>query len=193
LDIRGIAVIQGIRRVVTGHDVDGNAVIASDELIAGNTSWVRPGDVFHRLWGWDVVPTLPDDGSQAAMNDFYPPNGGSRFVVITLGPDSVGVHPPRVAVSELVAEFARLLPGAAQYVDPAAPRFHRTPTVDLAVVLSGRVTIELDSGDRATLSAGDTLVQNGTSHAWINVGPESAQIGFVMTGVAHATIPTSHP
>jgi hypothetical protein len=36
-------------------------------------------------------------------------------------------------------------------------------------------------------------VQNGTSHAWINVGPELAQIGFVMTGVAHSAIPTRHP
>jgi hypothetical protein len=183
----------GIRRVVTGHDVSGKAVIASDEVITGSTSWVRPGDVFHRLWGWEVAPTLPDDGSQPATHDFYPPNGGARFVVITLRPDSMGTDPPRVVVSELVAEFARLLPGAAQYVDRAAPRFHRTPTVDLAVVLSGQVTIELDSGGRATLSAGDILVQNGTSHAWINAGPESAQMGLFITGVSHADIPSTRP
>jgi hypothetical protein len=184
---------QAIRRVVTGHDVSGKAVIASDEVITGNTSWVRPGDVFHRLWGWDVAPTFPDDGSQSTANDFYPPNGGARFVVITLSPDSTATDPPRVAVSELVAEFARLMPGAAQYVDHAAPRFHRTPTVDLAVVLSGRVTLELDTGDRATLSAGDTLVQNGTSHTWINVGPESAQIGLFIAGVTHSDIPPKRP
>ena len=184
---------QGIRRVVTGHDVEGKAVIASDELIAGSTSWVRPGDVFHRLWGWDAAPTLPDDGSQSTLDDFYPPNGGARFVVITLGPDSKETDRPSVSVSELVAEFARLLPGAAQYVDRAAPRFHRTPTVDLAVVLSGRVTIELDSGDRTTLSAGDTLVQNGTSHAWINVGQESVHIGLFITGVSHSTVRPRHP
>ena len=183
----------GIRRVVTGHDVNGETIIASDEVITGDTSWVRPGDVFHRLWGWDAPPTLPDGGSQPAIVDFYPPNGGARFVVITLSPDSTETDPPRVAFSALVAEFARLLPGAAQYVDRAAPRFHRTPTVDLAVVLSGQVTVELDSGDRATLSAGDTLVQNGTSHAWINVGPESAQMGLFITGVSHADIPSTRP
>jgi hypothetical protein len=183
----------GIRRVVTGHDVSGKAVIASDEVITGSTSWVRPGDVFHRLWGWEVASTLPDDGSQPTTHDFYPPNGGARFVVISLSPDSTETDPPRVAFSELVAEFARLLPGAAQYIDRAAPRFHRTPTVDLAVVLSGQVTIELDSGDRATLSAGDILVQNGTSHAWINAGPESAQMGLFITGVSHADIPSTRP
>jgi hypothetical protein len=183
----------GIRRVVTGHDVDGNAVIASDELIAGGTSWVRPGDEFHRLWGWDVAPTLPDDGRRSALEDFYPPNGGARFVVITLGPDTTRTERPTAPVSEVVAEFARLLPGAAQYVDRADPRFHRTPTVDLAVVLAGRVTIELDGGDRTTLSAGDTLVQYGTSHAWINLGPESALIGIFMTGVPHSTVPLRHP
>jgi hypothetical protein len=183
----------GIHRVVTGHDVNGKAVIASDELLTGATSWVRPGDVFYRLWGWDAAPTLPDDGSQPTVDDFYPPNGGARFVVITLSPDSTETDPPRAAVSELVAEFARLLPGAARYVDPAAPRFHRTPTVDLAVVLTGRVTIELDSGDRATLSAGDTLVQNGTSHAWINAGPEPARIGLFIAGVSHSDIPPGSP
>jgi hypothetical protein len=184
---------QAIRRVVTAHDATGKAVIANDEAITGDTSWVRPGDVFHRLWGWDVAPTLPDDGSQPIVDDFYPPNGGARFVVITLDPDSTETNPPPAAVSELVTEFARLLPGAARYVDRAAPRFHRTPTVDLAVVLSGQVTIELDSGDRATLSAGDTLVQNGTSHAWINDGPKSAQIGLFITGVPHSNIPSTRP
>jgi quercetin dioxygenase-like cupin family protein len=61
------------------------------------------------------------------------------------------------------------------------------------VVLSGQVTVELDSGNRATLSAGDTLVQNGTSHAWINVGPESAQMALFITGVSHADIPSTRP
>jgi quercetin dioxygenase-like cupin family protein len=55
------------------------------------------------------------------------------------------------------------------------------------------VTIELDGGDRTTLSAGDTLVQYGTSHAWINLGPESALIGIFMTGVPHSTVPLRHP
>jgi hypothetical protein len=184
---------QAIRRVVTAHDVSGKAVIASDELVTGDTSWVRPGFVVHRVWGWDMAPTSPDDGSQPATYDFFPPNGGVRFVIMSLSPDSTEIDPPRVAASELVAEFARLLPGAARYVDRLDPRFHRTPTVDLAVVLSGRVTVLLDSGDRATLSAGDTLVQNGTSHAWSNVGPESAQIAFFLAGVSHTDIPSTCP
>jgi hypothetical protein len=185
---------QAIRRVVTAHDVSGKAVIASDELVAGDTSWVRPGFVVHRVWGWDVAPTLPDDGCLPATYDFFPPNGGARFVVMSLSPDSTEIDPPRAAVSELVAEFARLLPGAERYVDRVDPRFHRTPSVDLAVVLSGRVTVVLNnSGERATLSAGDTLVQNGTSHAWSNVGPESAQIAFFLAGVPHTDTSSAHP
>jgi mannose-6-phosphate isomerase-like protein (cupin superfamily) len=183
---------RAIRRVVTAHDVSGKAVIASDELVTDETSWVRPGFAVNRVWGWDVAPTLPGDASLPATYDFFPPNGGVRFVVMTLGPDPTEIDPPGIAASEVVAEFARLLPGAARYVDRVDPRFHRTPTVDLAVVLSGRVTVVLDSGDRATLSAGDTFVQNGTSHAWRNVGPESAQIAFFLAGVSH-TDPSSTP
>jgi hypothetical protein len=184
---------QAIRRVVTGHDANGKAVIASDQVVTGDTSRVRLGFVVHRVWGWDVAPTFPDDGSLPAIYDFFPPNGGARFVVMSLSPDSAEIEPPRVAASELVAEFAKLLPGAAQYVDRVDPRFHRTPTIDLAVVLSGRVTVVLDSGDRATLSAGDTLVQNGTSHAWSNAGPESAQIAFFLAGVSHTDASSTPP
>lgn len=178
-----------IRRVVTGHDIQGKAVIASDELFGGDTSRVRPGDVFYRLWGWDLPPPLPDDGRQPTFDDFYPPHGGARFVIFDLAPDTTETEPPRIALSELIAEYDRLLPGAAQYVNPATPRFHRTPTVDFAVVLSGRVELELDSGDRTTLSAGDTLVQNGTSHAWLNVGRAPTRIGLFMAGIPHSDIP----
>jgi len=184
---------RAIRRVVTGHDVNGKAVIASDELVSGDTSRLNPGDVFYRLWGWDVPPRLPDDGHEPTTEDFYPPRAGARFVIVNLADGTTRAELPRIALADLIAEYERLLPGAAQYIDPATPRFHRTPTVDFAVVLSGRVELELDSGDRTTLSAGDTIVQNGTSHAWINIGPEPTQLGLFMAGVAHSHIPDRKP
>ena len=49
-------------------------------------------------------------------------------------------------------------------------------TVDFEVVLSGEVVLELDDGAEVTLKAGETVVQNGTRHAWHNRGDVPAVI-----------------
>jgi quercetin dioxygenase-like cupin family protein len=45
--------------------------------------------------------------------------------------------------------------------------WHATATIDVDVVLSGRVALELPGGHRAELSAGDVVVQRGTNHRWV--------------------------
>jgi hypothetical protein len=49
--------------------------------------------------------------------------------------------------------------------DPGdAGDLHATPTTDLGIVLTGTLTLRLEDGSEATLSAGDAYVQNGTRH-----------------------------
>ena len=45
---------------------------------------------------------------------------------------------------------------------------HTTDTVDLDLVLSGEMDLELDDGAEVHLRPGDSVVQNGTRHAWRN-------------------------
>ena len=45
--------------------------------------------------------------------------------------------------------------------------FHRTDSLDYAVVLEGEITLLVDEGE-ATMRAGDVAVQRATSHAWSN-------------------------
>ena len=59
------------------------------------------------------------------------------------------------------------------------PRNHRTDSIDYAVVLSGEIDMDLD-GQVVTLKAGDTLVQRGTIHNWINKGKEACVIAFIL-------------
>lgn len=47
---------------------------------------------------------------------------------------------------------------------------HSTPTVDLDIVLDGRVTLVLEDQE-VELSAGDFVVLNGDAHAW-RTGPD---------------------
>ncbi|GAB3346187.1 hypothetical protein GCM10027300_05090 [Modestobacter lapidis] len=68
-------------------------------------------------------------------------------------------------------------------MEPDNPGMHRTDTVDYAIVLEGEVTMELGDGAQTRLTAGDTVVQLGSRHAWRNRTDRPATIAFVLTGV----------
>ena len=87
-----------IRRVTTGHNAQGKAVIASDTEVDGTSLALLPGAEFHRLWGADVLPSFPDDGSQPAGPSYFPPLGGFRFMTFTVAPHSAA---RRAAVDQI--------------------------------------------------------------------------------------------
>jgi quercetin dioxygenase-like cupin family protein len=59
---------------------------------------------------------------------------------------------------------------------------HRSATIDLLYVLSGRVILELDDGSKTELRAGDVAVQSGTMHAWRNPFGEPCRVFGVILG-----------
>jgi hypothetical protein len=79
---------------------------------------------------------------------------------------------------------AAVLPGIVfrviRYEVGMSGRMHRTQSADYGVVLSGCIVLQLDEGVEVTLHAGDTVVQRGTIHNWINRGVEPCTIAFVL-------------
>jgi quercetin dioxygenase-like cupin family protein len=73
------------------------------------------------------------------------------------------------------------------YEPGVAPRVHRTDSTDYAIVISGQIDMELDDGVSVHLAAGDTIVQRGTIHNWINRGTAPCVIAFVLLG-AHPVV-----
>jgi quercetin dioxygenase-like cupin family protein len=67
-----------------------------------------------------------------------------------------------------------------------APRNHRTDSIDYAVVMSGKIDMDLD-GTIVHLKAGDVLVQRGTIHNWINTGDEPCVIAFTLVSAKPVT------
>lgn len=59
---------------------------------------------------------------------------------------------------------------------------HRTFSVDIIVVVQGKIICHLDSGEEKTINVGDVLIQRGTMHSWSNPSStESAKIvGIVL-------------
>ncbi len=59
---------------------------------------------------------------------------------------------------------------------------HISDTIDFEYIISGEMWLELDDGVEILLKPGDTVVQNGTIHAWHNRGSEPCRLVYWMTG-----------
>ena len=143
------------RVVETGVNETGLSTITRDDVVPGLT--VPDGRGLGRLWEADGV--LPGaDAVQSAAGDgtLFPAAGGVRFWTVTVPPE-----------------------------DPAAPlsaAFHQTATLDLGLVLSGQIALEMEDGTSAELSAGEAFAQHGTPHRWRNPYPVDAVVAVVMLG-----------
>jgi len=75
-----------LRRVVTGHDADGRAVVAIDETMM-NPQTPRPGAAANLIWTTDTIPadnSGSDDGGARQVGTTLP--GGTVFRVIEFQP-----------------------------------------------------------------------------------------------------------
>ncbi len=70
----------------------------------------------------------------------------------------------------------------------AAPRMHRTDSIDYAVVIAGEIDMELDGGQEVHLKAGDVVVQRGTIHNWVNRGDKLCIMAFVLIDAKPVTV-----
>ena len=146
-----------VRRVVTGHDANGKAIIASDECMKGVSAPARPYISRCEIWSTDKMPV---DNSEGAAAEAQRKGFVVRHNYVGSGQGTV----------IRVTEFA-----------PGSPKFmHRTETVDYAILLKGECDLELDDGERVSLKPGDVVVQRGTMHAWVNTGGEPCVFAFIL-------------
>jgi len=164
------------RRVVTGHDHHGKAVVLVDGP-APNVK-VRQTDIVSTLL-WVTEESPPDISATAdrAARDIgvAPPPNGSILRIVDF---------PPVSADALAAGRGSMTHemGIVQQGQGAAARHpftHRTRSIDYAIVLEGEIDMLLDESE-VHLKAGDVLVQQGTSHAWVNSGKVTCRIAFVL-------------
>lgn len=166
------------RRVVTGHDENGVAVVVSDEpatQILQRPS--RPGVTLTNFWISDGTPAEYDGAEETCTGDFilHPPRDGSVFRCVEFEPEDPDVLAGldgKTAFAEMGAS-ANIVEGARH------PFMHRTDSVDYAVILKGEIHMLMDDTE-VLVKAGDVVVQRGTNHAWSNRGTESCIIAFIL-------------
>lgn len=153
-----------VRRVVTGHDANGKAVVASDERISAVPRRIGANITGCEMWSTDRMPV--DNSEQAGIAQLA--GFVTRYNYVGTGQ----------GVAFRITEWA---PGHARFT-------HRTETVDFAILLSGEIDMELDEGEVVHLKTGDVVIQRGTVHTWVNRGSVPAVTAFILIDARAAEV-----
>lgn len=168
------------RRVVTGHDETGKAIIESDmEAFHYLERPNRPGVRLTNFWLSNGTPAEYDGPTETCEGPFilHPPENGSVFRCVEFLPED----PDVLAKLDGKAAFAEMGAGANIVEGARHPFMHRTDSLDYAIVLSGEIMMLMDDEkDDVHLKAGDVVVQRGTNHAWSNRFSEPCTIAFIL-------------
>ena len=172
-----------IRRVVTGHDASGKAVVLSDGPVPTvHSNPIRPGQLSFEVWKTHAMPVTIDAAQPeptAGARSLQPPCHGTLFRISVVPPESEQTR--NLTPEEARDLFRKSGAGEASTFGRGGrhPMMHRTETVDYAVVLEGEITLLLDDGD-VHLKAGDVVIQRGTSHAWSNRSGKNVKMLYVL-------------
>lgn len=168
-----------IRRVVTGKDAAGKAVVLFDGPAPNVRAGREAGAAATLLWLTESNPAdiLRKDDAAIKYAGVPPPPHGTIFRVVEFAPES-----------EIPADFETrlrhiqqmgLAPEGPTRDHPRHPGMHRTRTLDYAIVLSGEIDMLLDDSE-VHVKAGDVVIQQGTNHAWVNRGDRPCQVAFIL-------------
>lgn len=168
-----------IRRVVTGKNAVGKAVILSDGLAANVHERPEAGTANTLLWVTDCAPASLSDSADAGARrvGVEPPPNGTIFRVIEFAPEKNIKTDDETRIG--LMRSLNLAPEGPTRDHPRHPGMHRTATIDYAIILSGQIDMLLDDTE-VHLQAGDTVVQRGTNHAWVNRGDQPCRIAFIL-------------
>ncbi|KAI5115098.1 hypothetical protein M0805_002289 [Coniferiporia weirii] len=141
-----------VRRVVTGHSPEGKSIVLEDAPVKPHPFRNVPAYFSDLFWTDTTPPAIPP-------GDFT---------------DHAKEHPHDLfCKTGSTFRVVETPPGEGS-------TFHRTVSIDYAIVMQGSVSMLLDDGKRIYLKAGDVVVQRGTIHSWFNEGSDWSRMYFVM-------------
>jgi len=172
-----------IRRVVTGHDADGKAIIVSDGITPVTFDIPqRPGYSANEVWVTNSMPAIIDAPGEPTdrPRSITPPPNGTVCRIVELPPEAAFIASlDRETARAAFASFGSADAFSEHDGDQPHPLMHRTKTVDYGIVLSGEIYLVLDKQE-TLLKAGDVVVQRGTNHAWSNRSDKPCRMAFIL-------------
>ena len=163
--------VSPIRRIITGHDEKGTAIIVADEFcphvdsILGLENFATT-----ELWSTAVPADNAAPGDPVTLpHRIGPPDNGAVFRIVEFPPDKTfrdALRPDQV-----------LTEGGGK--SGASQLLHRTRSVDFAIIISGEIWCVMDEGE-VLMHPGEVMIQRGTNHDWQNRTQEPARVAFVL-------------
>jgi quercetin dioxygenase-like cupin family protein len=117
-------------------------------------------------WSTEATPDLQQAIGGLPADNSFPLPGASKFALVSV--------PPRASGAWDAAHSAKAM--------------HASATIDYEVVISGKIDIILDSGERRTLTPGSCLVMAGANHAWSNPYDEPCIYAAIILGANSTTV-----
>ena len=173
---------KSFRRIVTGHDTAGKAVITSD-AVAPRTYMVGGpnGAKFFEVWNTEQTPAIIDNEpfDKETTLILAPPKGGTLIRVIDFPPEDDKIS--NLTKEEAQKHFKSMTGEQALNFgnDAPHPLMHRTQTVDYGIVIEGELTLILDC-EETIIKTGDIVIQRGTNHAWANRTNKICRVAFIL-------------
>lgn len=173
-----------VRRVVTGHDPSGKAIVLTDGAPPHVTRPPhQPGLAFHELWNTRATP-CPVGFAEPEPTDLHrdtaPPPHGTVIRIVDIPPEGPNGPTFDKETARALFEQVGLAENAEHTIPGRHPLMHRTESIDYGVVLEGQIVLLLDDSE-VVLERGDIVVQRGTIHAWTNRTDRITRMLFVLT------------
>ena len=176
--------LQKIRRIVTGHNAAGKAIVMINDHAPNATplaGW--PGAGVTELWVTDEMPVGNAGSEDRSLRPLRhdPTMSGTIFRIVEVPPETAG------GKIDAASTFGQLGSTHKPSTTDSAkhPTMHKTDSIDYLVVISGSMTMVMEEGE-VQLHAGDCIVQRGTNHAWVNRTGAPCLLAAVLIDAKHA-------
>jgi len=159
-----------VRRIVTGHNEAGESIFTCD----GDTPNVlaEPGKpVAQVVWATGAGRAVGLDPAPAGHKFGFHSDKGSLLRIVDFPPDELYDQ-------EKLVEFLDI-EGVRDQNKPRHFWFHKTESLDYAVVLEGEIVAMMDHGE-TVMRPGDVLIQRATNHSWSNRSAQNCRMLFVL-------------
>jgi len=162
-----------VRRIVTGENAQGKSIIVLDGPAPNHTtgSGTPPAQV---VWVTGEAAASGADPAPAGHPFPFHSKGGSLLRIVDFPPDE----------SYDTKQLARFLDDNGVRDKGSARHFwfHKTQSLDYAIVLEGEIYAMMDEGE-TLMRPGDILIQRATNHSWSNRSGKPCRMAFVLLDV----------